>query len=83
MQYESSKESDVLDSAPNEEKKAAMINLRKTFGSKKDKRRTEQFERMIINVENVKEVLEKTVAGNIFGIKIEFHCFYNYFLIRY
>lgn len=37
--------------------------LNKQFGSKKIKRRTEQFERLKINVENVKEQLEQTVAS--------------------
>lgn len=37
--------------------------LNKQFGSKKIKRRTEQFERLKINVENVKEQLEQTVAN--------------------
>lgn len=40
--------------------KIAMLN--KQFGSKKVKRRTEQYERLKVNVESVKEQLEKTVS---------------------
>ncbi|KAL7301711.1 hypothetical protein TKK_0005708 [Trichogramma kaykai] len=35
--------------------------LNKKFGSKKTKRRTEQFEKMKVNIEDIKETLEKTV----------------------
>jgi len=38
-------------------------DLRKQFGSKKAKRYTEQQERLTMNVENVKDHLEKSVAG--------------------
>ncbi|KAG5326465.1 RPA49 polymerase, partial [Acromyrmex heyeri] len=37
--------------------------LNKQFGSKKIKRRTEQFEKLKVNVESVKEQLEKTVSN--------------------
>jgi hypothetical protein len=40
-----------------------IIALNKQFGSKKVKRRTEQFEKMKINVETVKDQLEKTVSS--------------------
>ncbi|XP_011501167.1 PREDICTED: uncharacterized protein LOC105364835 [Ceratosolen solmsi marchali] len=39
-----------------------VVALNKQFGSKKVKRRTEQYEKMKINVENVKDQLEKTVS---------------------
>lgn len=38
-------------------------SLNKEFGSKRTKRITEQRERMKIDIENVKEQLEQTVAG--------------------
>lgn len=41
----------------------ALGDLRKQFGSKKAKRYTEQQERLTMNIENVQEHLEKTVAG--------------------
>ena len=37
--------------------------LNKQFGSKKVRRRTEQYEKMKINLDNVKEQLEKTVSS--------------------
>lgn len=37
--------------------------LNKQFGSKKAKRRTEQYEKMQVNAEDVKEDLEKSVAN--------------------
>ncbi|XP_031780208.1 uncharacterized protein LOC100117398 [Nasonia vitripennis] len=37
--------------------------LNKQFGSKRVKRRTEQYERMKVNVDNVKDQLEKTVSN--------------------
>jgi len=40
-----------------------IIILNKQFGSKKIKRRTEQFERLKVNVDAVKEQLEKTVSS--------------------
>ncbi|KAK2586264.1 hypothetical protein KPH14_001520 [Odynerus spinipes] len=40
-----------------------IVLLNKQFGSKKVKRRTEQFERMKININAVKEDLEKTVSN--------------------
>jgi len=40
-----------------------IIELNKQFGSKKVKRRTEQFERLKVNVDAVKEQLEKTVSS--------------------
>lgn len=39
------------------------IILNKQFGSKKVKRRTEQFERLNVNVDSVKEDLEKSVLS--------------------
>lgn len=44
-----------------EDDKIALLN--KEFGSKKVKRKTEQFERMKININAVKEDLEKTVSN--------------------
>ncbi|XP_076753590.1 uncharacterized protein LOC143425032 [Xylocopa sonorina] len=44
-----------------EEHKVATLN--KQFGSKKVKRRTEQFERLRVNVESVREELEQTVSN--------------------
>lgn len=41
--------------------KIAMLN--KQFGSKKMKRRTEQYERMKVNIDSVKEQLEQTVSN--------------------
>lgn len=46
--------------------KAALLN--KQFGSKKAKRRTEQFERLNVNVDSVKEELEKSVSSKSFLI---------------
>lgn len=43
-------------------KNQSLADLRKQFGSKKAKRYTEQQERLTMNIENVKEHLEKTVA---------------------
>jgi len=40
-----------------------IIILNKQFGSKKVKRRTEQFERLKVNVDTVKERLEKAVSS--------------------
>ncbi|KYN14092.1 PREDICTED: uncharacterized protein LOC108766111 [Trachymyrmex cornetzi] len=40
-----------------------IMMLNKKFGSKKVKRRTEQFEKLKVNVENVKEQLEKAVSN--------------------
>lgn len=47
--------------------------LNKQFGSKKVKRRTEQYERMKVNVDNVKEQLEKTVSSK-FWISVSSRC---------
>lgn len=44
-------------------KKQSFGDLRKQFGSKKAKRFTEQQERLAMNIENVTEHLEKTVAN--------------------
>ncbi|XP_050300899.1 uncharacterized protein LOC126739314 isoform X2 [Anthonomus grandis grandis] len=43
-------------------KSKSLADLRKEFGSKKAKRYTEQQERLNMNIENVKEHLEQTVA---------------------
>lgn len=51
----------IEDSKVAEDEKIASLN--KQFGSKKVKRRTEQFERLKVNVESVKEQLEQTVSG--------------------
>ncbi|KAJ8672907.1 hypothetical protein QAD02_004168 [Eretmocerus hayati] len=40
-----------------------LAELNKQFGSKKVKRRTEQYERMKVNVDSVKEQLEQTVSN--------------------
>ncbi|XP_015176579.1 PREDICTED: DNA-directed RNA polymerase I subunit RPA49-like isoform X2 [Polistes dominula] len=40
-----------------------MVLLNKKFGSKKAKRKTEQYEKMKVNVDAVKDDLEKTVAN--------------------
>ncbi|XP_015609823.1 uncharacterized protein LOC107274802 [Cephus cinctus] len=58
--------SPILDSKNNTEDisrgdEVALLN--KQFGSKRMKRRTEQYERMKVNVESVKEQLEKTVSN--------------------
>ncbi|XP_066245754.1 DNA-directed RNA polymerase I subunit RPA49 [Euwallacea similis] len=42
--------------------KESIVNLRKQFGSQKVKRAIEQQERLTMNIENVKEYLETTVA---------------------
>lgn len=44
-------------------KKEMLSILNKTFGSKRTKRRTEIREHMAINVEEVKEQLEKTIQS--------------------
>ncbi|PBC25428.1 uncharacterized protein LOC107993276 isoform X1 [Apis cerana] len=51
----------IKDNKEAEDEKIAMLN--KQFGSKKVKRRTEQFERLKINVESIKEQLEQTVSN--------------------
>ncbi|XP_003698360.1 uncharacterized protein LOC100870363 isoform X1 [Apis florea] len=51
----------IKDNRQAEDEKIAMLN--KQFGSKKVKRRTEQFERLKINVESIKEQLEQTVSN--------------------
>lgn len=51
----------IKDNKEAEDEKIAMLN--KQFGSKKVKRRTEQFERLKINVESIKEQLEQTVSS--------------------
>lgn len=38
-------------------------DLKKQFGSKRDKRKTEQMERMKMNVSNIEKELENTVVG--------------------
>ncbi|OAD53885.1 hypothetical protein WN48_08859, partial [Eufriesea mexicana] len=51
----------VEDNKGAEDEKIATLN--KQFGSKKVKRRTEQYERLKVNVESVKEQLEQTVSS--------------------
>ncbi|XP_003399797.1 uncharacterized protein LOC100645462 [Bombus terrestris] len=51
----------VEDNKGFEDDKIAKLN--KQFGSKKVKRRTEQYERLKVNVESVKEQLEQTVSN--------------------
>lgn len=41
----------------------SLNNLNKAFGSKKVKRITEQKERLKMNIDNIKEQLEQTVAS--------------------
>ena len=57
----------VLEKYDNEDKINDMDHkitiLNKQFGSKKIKRRTEQFEKLKVNVESVKEQLEKAVSS--------------------
>ncbi|KYN40423.1 DNA-directed RNA polymerase I subunit RPA49 [Trachymyrmex septentrionalis] len=57
----------VLEKLDNENNTNDMDNkitiLNKQFGSKKIKRRTEQFEKLKVNVESVKEQLEKAVSN--------------------
>ncbi|XP_066581173.1 uncharacterized protein Polr1E [Prorops nasuta] len=53
--FQSNVESDV------DSDKLAMLN--KQFGSKKAKRKTEQYEKMKVNVNSIKEQLEKTVEN--------------------
>lgn len=52
----------LLDSTLNNSQ-ISVRDLNKQFGSKKTKRRTEQIERMKLNVSNVEEELKQTVAG--------------------
>ncbi|XP_043788236.1 uncharacterized protein LOC122712538 isoform X1 [Apis laboriosa] len=51
----------IKDNKEAEDEKIAILN--KQFGSKKVKRRTEQFERLKVNVESIKEQLEETVSN--------------------
>ncbi|XP_006572264.1 uncharacterized protein LOC551240 isoform X2 [Apis mellifera] len=51
----------IKDNRQAEDEKIAILN--KQFGSKKVKRRTEQFERLKINIESIKEQLEQTVSN--------------------
>lgn len=51
----------VDDNIDKEENKIAMLN--KQFGSKRVKRRTEQYERLQVDVETIKEQLEQTVSS--------------------
>ncbi|XP_071557903.1 DNA-directed RNA polymerase I subunit RPA49 [Temnothorax nylanderi] len=51
----------VGDSKDNAEENTIILN--KQFGSKKVKRRTEQFEKLKVNVDSIKEQLEKTVSN--------------------
>ncbi|KAL6264944.1 hypothetical protein P5V15_005040 [Pogonomyrmex californicus] len=52
---------DVEDNKNDVDEKIIILN--KQFGSKKVKRRTEQFEKLKVNVDSVKEQLEKTVSN--------------------
>lgn len=52
---------DIEDNKNDIDKKNIILN--KQFGSKKVKRRTEQFERLQVNVDSVKEQLEKSVSN--------------------
>lgn len=52
----------------------SIAELNKQFGSKKTIRQTEQHEKLKMNIDAVKEDLEKTVAG----IIIFFYCKYCY-----
>lgn len=52
---------DIEDNKNDIDKKNIILN--KQFGSKKVKRRTEQFERLQVNVDSVKEQLEKSVSS--------------------
>lgn len=49
---------------------SSVSELNKQFGSKKTKRSTEQQERLKMNIDTVKEQLEKTVSGNSFSCSI-------------
>lgn len=57
----------------------AIAALSKEFGSKKVKRRTEQYEKMQIDIDSVKEKLESIVAG----MKTEFFYFCRLQIINY
>lgn len=65
----------VEDNKGAEDEKIAKLN--KQFGSKKVKRRTEQFERLKVNVESVKEQLEQTVSSK----ELSLQMFYDIHII--
>lgn len=52
---------DIEDNKDNIDEK--IVTLNKQFGSKKVKRRTEQLERMKMDVNSIKEQLENTVSS--------------------
>lgn len=52
---------DIEDNKDNVDEK--IVTLNKQFGSKKVRRRTEQFERMKMDINSVKEQLENTVSS--------------------
>lgn len=58
--------------------------LNKQFGSKKVKRRTERYEKMKIDVNSVKEQLEKTVSSKTFFIVYFFiiYCFLLLYIFK-
>ncbi|CAG9813628.1 unnamed protein product [Phaedon cochleariae] len=57
------KPSNLIQSTPLLSREMNVSELQKQFGSKKSKRVTEQRERLTMNIETVKEQLEKTVTG--------------------
>lgn len=57
---------DSLDMQLQHKSKKEMLSLlNKTFGSKRTKRRTELKEHMAVNVDEIKEQLEKTIQSKI------------------
>lgn len=73
----------VLDNVKgNEDDKIARLN--KQFGSKKVKRRTEQYEKLKINVDTVKEQLEQTVSSkNLLSVKLIYEKIRSTLLFEY
>lgn len=58
--------------------------LNKQFGSKKSKRRTEQYEKMRVNIDSVKEQLEKTVSSTLSQISIsDYYMYFGIILTRF
>lgn len=57
-----SKDNDTLDSSLLSTSTVGTLN--KQFGSKKSKRKTEQLERMKMNVSHIEKELQDIVAGN-------------------
>lgn len=62
----------IEDNKNNMDEKILLLN--KQFGSKRIKRRTEQFERMKVDANSVKEQLEKTVSSE---------SFFYYYIIKF